>query len=209
VTELARHLNGRGLVRHYNAIGPEERFRLAIEARSRGDDRELRRLAESVPMRLFWISDPAYMERCAASRDIATALALELPPLAVALRVLRATREAFAERIAVGIGHEVHKEFGSPDFGLERTIASSREGIAERFAGEDAAVLSRGAAVLEAFREVCGEMGLLPETVLHAHLGPMVDQLALEEFDGAEPHKHARGEWGELMQRLWRERARQ
>jgi hypothetical protein len=80
VTELPRHLSGKGLVRHYDELDPEERFRFAIEARARGDRRELKRLADTCPMKCFRISDPADMDRVDASRDIATALALDLGP---------------------------------------------------------------------------------------------------------------------------------
>jgi orotidine-5'-phosphate decarboxylase len=91
------------------------------------------------------------MDRVQASREIALILALDLGPHAMALRILRATRETFADRYADAIAHEVHQEFGV-DVGLEKTIAASREGVAEQITKEEGQIRSRAAASYGAFR---------------------------------------------------------
>jgi hypothetical protein len=58
MSELSRGLNGRSLANRYGSLDADERFRLAIEACARDDDRELKRLADSVPMYVYDISDP-------------------------------------------------------------------------------------------------------------------------------------------------------
>jgi hypothetical protein len=201
-------LNGRGLTYHYRELEPEERFRLAIEAVAREDDRELARLADSVPMYHYSISDPAYMDRVAACREIALTFGLEMGPLATALRILQSTRTIFADRYAADVAREVHEELGVKS-GLEKTIAERRTHVGELLAEEEAELRSRAAASYGAFREVCAEMGLAPKVVLRAHIGPLADQLGVDELDGVEPDKEARAGWGKIFRRMWQKAVEQ
>jgi hypothetical protein len=101
VSEVPRHLNGKGVSRHYDRLEPGERFRLALEARARGDDRERERLVETAPMRAMRSTDPEYMDRD-TSRGLALAVALDLAPRIVQLRLLTDVPELFAGAFAVG-----------------------------------------------------------------------------------------------------------
>jgi hypothetical protein len=202
VSEVPRGLNGKGLVRHYDALDAEERFRLAIEARAR-DDVELDRLASSVPMVAYKISDPEYTDRVHASREVAAAVALDLRPLAAELRMLRATR-ALAGTVAAAVAHEVHEE--TPEVPLEEASSAALAAAERSFAEAEGQVRSRAAAVFEAFRRVCREMRLEPEVVLRAHLGPLVDEFGLDELAGVKPDKKTLAGWSEVFTRAWRER---
>jgi hypothetical protein len=55
-------------------------------------------------------------------------------------------------------------------------------------------------------RSAAKEMGLDPELVLRAHLGPLVDQLELEELDAVKPDRNACAAWGEVFTGVWRKR---
>ena len=102
MSELPRHLNGKTLAGRYARLGPEERFRLALEAGARDDDRERERLVQSAPTCRSQGPDSAYMDRIEASRELALAVALDLGPRIVALRLPTAIPGVFAGALAVG-----------------------------------------------------------------------------------------------------------
>jgi hypothetical protein len=88
--------NGNALAHRYPLLEPEERFRLALEAAARSDDVERERLVASCPMVALKASDPFYLDRVEASRELATAAVLELGPIAAQLRLLGVIRELVA-----------------------------------------------------------------------------------------------------------------
>jgi len=177
-------MNGKGVTRHYDRLGPEERFRLALEAGARGDDRERERLAQSAPMYPFRVADPDYMDRVDASRELAVAVALDLGPGVVALRLLTVAADLFASAFALGATAT------DPDKNKQAAFAESVSDLPAIQAVREAAqrTAREAAALWQAFGAVCREeIGLDPEVVLRAHLGPIVDMLDLDQLDDAEP----------------------
>ncbi len=77
----------------YNRFTSEERFRLVIEALSRGDEEEAKRLAETCPRATYSMSEPACGDRLRASWEIAMVLCLDLAPRLAKLRMIEAFRE--------------------------------------------------------------------------------------------------------------------
>jgi hypothetical protein len=205
VSEVPRHLNGKGVTRHYGQLDPGERFRLALEAGARDDDRERARLAQSAPMYPVRVTDPAYTDLVDASRELALVVALDLAPRIATLRLLTAVPELFAGAFVVGA--TVWAE--ADDEGQAAVEETARELPAMRACAEVAArSASESAAVLAAFAAICRErMGLEPDVVLRAHLGPtMVAQFGLDELDGVKPDKAQLADWRDLFERQWRRR---
>jgi len=66
---------------------------------------------------------------------------------------------------------------------------------------------SHATAVFAAFGAVCrSELGLEPETVLYAHLGPLyIATLELDQLEGAKPDRTIRREWRAKLAQKWRE----
>jgi hypothetical protein len=94
--------NGNALAHRYPLLEPDERFRLALEAAARGDDVERERLVASCPMVALEASDPFYLDRVEASRELATAAVLELGPIAAQLRLLGVICELVAGALLCG-----------------------------------------------------------------------------------------------------------
>jgi hypothetical protein len=181
-------ISDNGLVDRYGLLEPDERFRLALQAAARGDERERRRLVDTCPMRTITTSDPAYLDQIGLSRDLAVTAALELGPLHAQLRMLEVACELAA--VALGCGEPVSPD----DSGLVAGLTAG--------AGE---LRARGAAVLEAFATVCRKrLKLDAEVVLRAHLGPHVDRLDLDEFRRAKPDRAAVRRWREVFETPWR-----
>jgi len=181
-------VNGRRLSDHYAVLDPQERFRLALEAGARGDDEERELLVSSAAMCSYRITDPAYQDRVDASRELALAVALDLGPRLSQLRLIRAAREALPRAVALGVECGLRSSGGEAPTPEEvREVVD--ETLAETLGELESQLRSRAAAVLAAFREVCrADMGLDAETVLSAHLGPLlVVQLAIDELKGVKP----------------------
>ena len=87
-----------GLGKLYNRFTSEERFRLVIEALSRGDEEEAERLAETCPRATYIMSEPAYGDRLRASSEIAMVLCLDLAPRLAKLRMIEAFQEILPNR---------------------------------------------------------------------------------------------------------------
>ena len=67
----------------YSNFTGEERFRLHLEARYRGDEAEVKRLLESCPRETYSMNEADYTDRCKASKEIVhTFYGLLAPPLA-------------------------------------------------------------------------------------------------------------------------------
>jgi hypothetical protein len=181
--------NGNALAHRYGLLEPNERFRLALEAESRGDDLERERLVASCPVEKVRSSDPAYLDLVEASRELAVAVALELGPMAAQLLMLEVTNE-FVGRAERAVSDEADT---SP---LMRAFDVAADELR-----------ADGAAVVEAFAAVCRRrMRLEPEAVLRAHLGPYAERLDLDEFQRAKPDKAAVRQWREVFQAHWARR---
>src|SRR4051812_1766284 len=94
----------KGLGSLYDRLSPEERFKLVVEAETRGDDRESRKLVRSAPRYTYTEADPIYTGLARASKDLTWAVCLDLLPRLAEMRMVRAFAEilplscdAFAE----------------------------------------------------------------------------------------------------------------
>jgi hypothetical protein len=194
-----------GIVHRYDRLGSDERFRAALEAEARDDDRELHRLVQTCPRLLYKESDAAFTDRVDAAHFLALAVALDLGPRLAKLRMSAAVRETLPHAVALGVDTGVEDPGQLEPEDVSRIVG---ETLGRAFDGVEARFRAEAAAVLEAFSWVCREeMGLEPETVLRATLGPLyVDLLGLDQLVGAKPDKAALKEWHAMFRRKWAER---
>jgi hypothetical protein len=194
-----------GIVHRYDRLEPDERFRAALEAEARGDGREVERLVQTCPRLIYTLDDVAFTDRVDAARGMAMAVAIDLGPRLANLRMLAATREALPHAVALGV------DVGAADPGEltpEDVADIVDETMGKAFDEVEKHLRSQAAAVHEAFARVCREqMGVEPETVLKATLGPLyLDLLGFDQLDGAEPDREALAAWREMFARKWRKR---
>jgi hypothetical protein len=194
-----------GIVHRYDRLEPEERFRAALEAAARDDDREYDRLWDTCPMRRYSMTDAAFTDRWRASSHLAIAVAVDLGPRLANLRMLAAVRETLPHAVALGVdvGVEDPGQLGPED--VSRIVD---ETFGRAFDQAEGHIRSQAAAVYEAFALTCREeMGVEPETVLRAYLGPLHHEtLGLAQLEGAKPDPEALASWREMFGRKWRER---
>ena len=194
-----------GLVHRYCHLGPEERFRAAMEAGARDDRRELERLVQSCSRLVYTCDEFAFTDRVDVARTMAIAVALDLGPRLAKLKMVAAVRETLPHAVAIGVdaGAEEPGELTPED--VSRIV---EETLGRAFDKAEDWLRSQAAAVLAAFGEVAREhMGLEPEVVLRSTLGPLLlEQLDLSEVEGAEPDEEALAAWREMFARKWRDR---
>lgn len=82
-------MNRNGLGKLY-----DERFRLGVEAHSRGDERGSRRLIESCPRRSYTMNDAPFVDRWGTSREVTFAVSMTLVEHLSKLRMAKAVRAA-------------------------------------------------------------------------------------------------------------------
>jgi hypothetical protein len=213
MSELPGQLNGRSVSRYYGELAGEERFRLMLEARVRGDDTEVGRLRDHTPRLRFAITDPDYMDRIEASRDLATTFVLFTEPLLAELRAMRATRQTLGTYIAVGLGAQIRASMiedgllPDEEDGLspERAAEIASEVMDEKFTEAEAALVGAIAPVYAGFAQACrGEMGLEPELVLRGHHLDLVCSLdILKELGALKPERKAAAAWAETFRQEW------
>ncbi len=76
----------------YGHLTPEERFRLDIEARARGDEEESRRLMETCPRRTYTMNDWGFAGRWHAATELTMTVLLDLIQSLAKLRMIDAFR---------------------------------------------------------------------------------------------------------------------
>jgi hypothetical protein len=204
-----------GLVHRYDRLEPHERFRAVMEAAARGDDAERRRLVDTCPILQGRFADPDYIERLDVSENMAMAVAIDLGPRLAKLGMLAAVR-ALPKAVALGVDAAAAGDGGRKlgwlpgDDGLnpEDVREVVDETLGPLFREAEDQIRSQAAAVYGAFGRVCREeMGVEPQTMLKANLGPLYHEaLGLDKLDGAKPDKAALAGWHSLFQRKWRER---
>jgi hypothetical protein len=79
----------------YDRLTPEERFRLVIEAETRGDEEEFGRLVRSAPRYTYTEADPAYTNLVRASQTVTWAVCLDLVPRLAKMQMIAALRDAY------------------------------------------------------------------------------------------------------------------
>ena len=83
----------KGLDGLYDRFTPEERFRLDVEARARGDEQESRRLLERCPRRTYVMNDWAFSNRWQTAMKLTDAMCFDLSQHLSDLRTIDALRE--------------------------------------------------------------------------------------------------------------------
>jgi hypothetical protein len=83
----------KGLGKLYGRLRPEERFRLVIEAKARGDEGEFSQLVQSTPRYACEKADPAYTGLMRVSKDLTCTVCLRMLPSLAKMRVARAFAE--------------------------------------------------------------------------------------------------------------------
>jgi hypothetical protein len=194
-----------GLVHRYYHLEPQERFLATLEAAARGDDEECDRLWGTCPMRHYSMTDGRFTDRWRATSTLATAVAVDLGPRLANLRMLAAVRETLPRAVALGIDGGVEDPGELMPEDMERIV---EETLGRAFDKAQEHIRSGAAAVYEAFCRVCREeMGVEPETVLGAILGPLHhDVLGLDQLDGTEADEEEITAWREMFACKWRER---
>jgi hypothetical protein len=207
-------VNGRRLGDHYPALEPQERFQAALEAATREDYDERRRLVDSCPRRTYTMSDTAFLDRVDASRDLALGVALAIAPELAQVRVLAVVSELTAQTLAATMACHVladARREADPDAVLADFDAVLAEELPK---AQDTSVyhaietarceqLAKAAAAWTAFSEVCrDELGVEPVVVLSAQMGEeLVKTLGVDELDGVKPDKAALGGWRDVFRR--------
>ena len=84
----------KGLGKLYDRFTPDERFRLDLEAMTRGDEEESRRLVDSCPRKSYTMTDIAFTDRWRVSEVITLTVCIDLAQHLSKLRMIIAFREA-------------------------------------------------------------------------------------------------------------------
>jgi hypothetical protein len=87
-------LKKKGLGKLYHRFTPDERFRLDLEAMSRGDEEESRRLVDSCTRKSYTMTDIAFTDRWRVSEVITLTTCIDLAQHLSKLRMIIAFREA-------------------------------------------------------------------------------------------------------------------
>jgi hypothetical protein len=87
-------LKKKGVGKLYDRFTPEERFRLDLEAMTRGDEEESRRLVDSCPRKSYTMTDIAFTDRWRVSEVITLTMCIDLAQYLSKLRMVIAFREA-------------------------------------------------------------------------------------------------------------------
>lgn len=165
-----------GMGKLYGHFTPEERFELVVEAMSRGDEDEVKRLSRSCPRRTYTTNELAYADRIAASSKITTMVCLHLAPRLAELRTLRTLGEALPHLIEV---QAYEAEFAYREG--YRAGYRAGEGRARKIAGK-ASGLS-GAEPQGAASEVCVQEE--PRRIMTSHAEEMTEMF-LGHLEGIE-----------------------
>jgi hypothetical protein len=91
----------RRLSKLYPSFRGEERFRLHLEAVSRGDEAEVKRLLESCPRETCSMNEADFANRCKASKEIVDILYGVLAPLLAKLSMVETFREALPHALKI------------------------------------------------------------------------------------------------------------
>ena len=89
------------LDKFYPSFTGEERFRLHLEAVSRGDEAEVKRLLASCPRESYVMNEVGYAYRCKASKEIVEMLDRVLAPLLAKLEMMEGFRETLPHALKI------------------------------------------------------------------------------------------------------------
>ena len=199
-----------GLAKHYDRLTPEERFRLFIEARARGDAGERRHLEKSCPRLIYEMNDKAYEDRVRASEEITTLVCLDLAPRLIKLRMLAAFSAVLAalRNICLDESHSAYlraralgerarrsahpkdypRERRDPDLETADDLGKITSRIEDEWAvfvyhiGRPEDMRIEVVAMWKAFSSfACEEIGLEPKTLVKAWFEPILPEIEAVE----------------------------
>jgi len=168
--------NGTVLARYYDALTPQERLVLLLQARARGDEREEERLLRSCPRRHYSMREAAFTVRVMMLEGIVWALHWDLGRWLAQLRLLDTVRRLVANPAA-----ELLRLLSWPEAERAKLAHLAELCAADALWQEQALVvddlldalwdrlMGEAQVVWTAFGEFCRqELGLAPEVVLSA-----------------------------------------
>jgi hypothetical protein len=133
-------LKKKGVGKLYDRFTPEERFRLDLEAITRGDGEESKRLVDSCPRKSYTMSDIAFTDRWRVSELITLTVCIDLAQHLSKLRIVIAFREALPQTysacenqaiLAYLDGHEAGARRAWEDARMEGDLPRWRNGDEE------------------------------------------------------------------------------
>lgn len=172
--------NDNGLAHRYHLLKPHERFRAALEAAARGDDRERERLVATCPRKDYRMPDADYLDRVDGSRDLALGVAIAIAPELAQARMLTPIAELTAQTLAATMACHVladarrdadpHAVLADFDAALAEELPKAKDTPVYRaIETVRAEQLAKAAAVYTAFSDICrDEIGVDPAVVLAA-----------------------------------------
>jgi len=220
--------NGTVLARYYDALTPQERLVLLLQARARGDEREEERLLRSCLRRHYSMREEAFTVRVMMLEGIVWALHWDLGRWLAQLRLLDTVRRLVANPAA-----ELLRLLSWPEAERAELAHLAELCAADALWQEQALVvddlldalwgrlMGEAQVVWTAFGEFCRqELGLAPEVVLSAlphgqnlldlvqeHLSDVLNQNRAEPEPvppGAEPERARRAAYRDLLLAAWR-----
>jgi hypothetical protein len=225
-------LNDAALARHYPQLTPDERFRLVVEARARGDTTEEDRLIDACPKLSVRMNDPQFVHRWLTAQELVTAFVADTGRFFGWLEVLAVMREAVGELLDglfdAAREHDAAAHADADDAEAGESCDEGPAGEEEDCTSDDAAMepdaypvvamevahnvaLGMIRARWEAFGDCCErEMGLPARTVLGALWPAVLERVeALPAEAGAglrnpERYAEAGAEWREQAREVWR-----
>jgi hypothetical protein len=141
-----------GIVHRYDRLGPDERFRAAMEAAARDDDQERERLVATCPRRHYVMTEAGFTDRVDAAHDMAVAAALALGPQLTSLRMSAAVRETLPHAVALGVDVGAAGDEGPTSDDVREVVAETLDQALDQ---AEALLRSEAAAVYAAFSAVC------------------------------------------------------
>ncbi len=168
--------NGTALARYYDALTPQERLVLLLQARARGDEREAERLLRTCPRRRYSQREVAFTIRVMMLEAIVWALHWDLGRWLAQIHLLDTVRRLVANPVA-----ELLRLLSWPEAERAELARQAEAWAADTVRQEDAALvdelldalrrelMGEARIVWMAFGEFCRqELGLVPEVVLSA-----------------------------------------
>lgn len=129
----------RSLSKLYDRLTPQERFELVIRAKTREDEEDVERLAESCPRKAYNLKDLAFGDRVSGSLKMTMMLCQLLAPSLANLRTLSALRDVLSCAFDHCVGEARLAYLRGHEMGVRRAWeATGKEGDPPSYWKEDA-----------------------------------------------------------------------
>jgi hypothetical protein len=221
-------MSGGALSQHYHLLTPDERFRLVVEAKARGDTTEEDRLIAACPKVSATVNEPAFFQRWLTAEELVKAFVADTARFFGWLDLLDLLSEP-VERAFYASWPDPRGEVADDDEPPERDEAPAEEADGEEDDGHETeretvgyplvameaahnAALAIIGARWEAFRACCVEdLGVDAVALLRAIWPQTLEAIetlppGTGSFDVRHPERYeeARDEWREKAGEVWR-----